>query len=192
MPTSDRRFIGDPLDILLAHDHGATRKVLELCRGLTFEQFHRPFPIGPADRGGLHATLLHMLGAGRRWADRIAGRPLRPMLRTAADADGFNDADARNHSADDLLALNDQTRDDLAAAIAEARRIGLDSAFEMTFGEKTYTFTRGAALVHVLTHGHYHRAQCMNMLRHLSLPGVSDRLPELDTVDWQAEVTGQG
>ena len=41
----------------------------------------------------------------------------------------------------------------------------------------------GAALVHALTHAHYHCAQCLNMLRHLNVPGISDKLPELDVVD---------
>ena len=40
-------------------------------------------------------------------------------------------------------------------------------------------------MIHVLTHGHYHRAQCLNMLRHLGVPGVSDKLPDLDVIDWQ-------
>jgi uncharacterized damage-inducible protein DinB len=41
-------------------------------------------------------------------------------------------------------------------------------------------------LVHVATHGSHHRAQGLNMLRRLGLPGVSDRLPEIDVLDWQA------
>ena len=51
---------------------------------------------------------------------------------------------------------------------------------------RTYTFTRGVTLVHVCTHGTHHRAQCINMLRHLNVPGVSDKLPDPSTVDWQA------
>jgi uncharacterized damage-inducible protein DinB len=33
----------------------------------------------------------------------------------------------------------------------------------------------------------HHRAQCLNMLRHLSAPGISDQLPEIDPLDWQLE-----
>jgi uncharacterized damage-inducible protein DinB len=40
-------------------------------------------------------------------------------------------------------------------------------------------------LLHVTTHGMHHRAQCLNMLRHLAVPGVSDRLPEIDVLEWQ-------
>ena len=59
----------------------------------------------------------------------------------------------------------------------------------MKFGATVYRFTRGVALVHIATHGMHHRAQCMNMIRHLGLAGllVSD-LPEIGVCDWQAEV----
>ena len=52
-------------------------------------------------------------------------------------------------------------------------------------GGQEHTITRAAALVHVLTHGSHHRAQCVNILRTLAIPGVSDKLPELQVVDWQ-------
>jgi uncharacterized damage-inducible protein DinB len=57
----------------------------------------------------------------------------------------------------------------------------------LTFEGKAYQFTAAAAMVHVLTHGHYHRAQCLNMLRRLNVPGVSDKIPDLDVIDWQHE-----
>ena len=37
----------------------------------------------------------------------------------------------------------------------------------------------------VATHGMHHRAQCLNMLRQLAVPGISDRLPEIDVLEWQ-------
>ena len=40
-------------------------------------------------------------------------------------------------------------------------------------------------LLHVTTHGMHHRAQCLNILRHLAVPGVSDRLPDIDVLEWQ-------
>jgi uncharacterized damage-inducible protein DinB len=41
-------------------------------------------------------------------------------------------------------------------------------------------------LAHVTTHGMHHRAQCLNMLRRLEVAGLSDNLPELDVLEWQA------
>jgi hypothetical protein len=31
----------------------------------------------------------------------------------------------------------------------------------------------------------HRRAQCLNILRHLAVPGVSDRLPDIDVLEWQ-------
>jgi uncharacterized damage-inducible protein DinB len=42
------------------------------------------------------------------------------------------------------------------------------------------TFTRAVILCHVHTHSMHHRAQCLNMLRHL---GVSP-LPQSSVTDW--------
>lgn len=38
-------------------------------------------------------------------------------------------------------------------------------------GGKTWSFTRGAVVTHVTTHGMHHRAQCVNMLRRLGDAG---------------------
>ena len=45
-------------------------------------------------------------------------------------------------------------------------------------------------LVHVTTHGTHHRGQCLNMLRRLGIPGVSDRLPDIDVLDRELDVGG--
>lgn len=180
--------------IMLAHNRWGNRMVLEQCRGLSVEQFHRKFPIGPGERGGLHLTLTHIISAAGRWADRIRGiTPLRAVLEPPVFAPpGAVPADARDRTVDELLALNDQFSDDLEDAALVSRLRGMHSTIVLTFPQpdgtgKEYTFTRAAALTHVLTHGHWHRAQCLNMLRHLGIKGISDTLPELDVVDWQAE-----
>jgi uncharacterized damage-inducible protein DinB len=45
---------------------------------------------------------------------------------------------------------------------------------------KEYSFTRGVVITHVATHGMHHRAQCLNMLKHL---GVSP-LPPSSVTEW--------
>jgi uncharacterized damage-inducible protein DinB len=173
----------DPLEVLLAHNHWATRVVLNLCSGLSHEQFHRSFPIGPGQNGGLHATITHIISAMRRWVDRIGDRPLRPSLERLPPSAG-QETDGRDRTPAELLALLDEATNELRELIPEVKD---DPARLVTtrFGDQTYTFTRGAAFTHALTHGHYHRAQCLNMLRQLNVPGVSDKLPEIDVVDWQ-------
>lgn len=166
----------DPYDVLLAHDRWGTEEILKLCSRLTPEQFSRPFPIGPAEKGGLHATLKHIIGAMGRWSDRIAGQPVRALLGQA----------------DEVLRTPEQLREILQAhhsdlaALAPGIRKEPGRLIRVDFGGKPFTFTAGAAYIHVLTHGHYHHAQCLNILRQLGVPGISTHLPELDVTDWQA------
>jgi uncharacterized damage-inducible protein DinB len=161
----------DLLAILRAHNHWATRRVLDLCRPLTPDQFHQRFDIGP---GSLHNALTHIVSCMRHWADRIANRTLRPPL------------EPHRHTADDLARLLDESDADLSNLI-ESARPDLSRPVETTVGQKRYTFTTGAALTDIFVHGAHHRAQCLNMLRRLSVQGLSDRLPDLDVTDWQYE-----
>lgn len=184
MPT----LTSDPIHALIASDAWGTREILRACRTFSDEQFHRAFPIGP---GSLHDTLTHIISVMRRWADRLAERPLRAVLNPDADVP---DAARQLHkrSPQELEALLDDAEKDLLALAQSIRAANrLDSTVQVEWpGDpgttKLYTFTRGLLLVHVTTHGYHHRAQCLNMLRHLNIPGLSNKLPEPSAVDWQA------
>jgi len=152
----------NPLDILLAHDQWATRQIIEACAKLTDEQFHRRFEMGP---GSLHDTATHILGAMRVWGDHLAEREQRPRLET------------QKWTAGQLLALLDEIAANLAAS---AKAHPLDGTITRERAGKVRTFTRGAVLTHVTTHGMHHRAQCLNMLRHV---GVTP-LPASSVVEW--------
>ncbi|HEX2839493.1 MAG TPA: DinB family protein [Phycisphaerales bacterium] len=221
-PTPPTPRTSDPLSALLAHNVWATRLILEKCRSLTDEQFRRPFPIGPADHGGLHAILTHIVGAMRRWADRIAQRPLRAPLEHWRP--GYQPR--APYTPDELLALLEDAHTDLTQVIANvlahgepalARELILHFSTPTTpsspiaspssptahsplpiastssscpdarcpMPDASSSFTSGVCIASAAVHGHYHRAQCMNILRQLNVPGVSDRLPSLDVVDWQ-------
>jgi uncharacterized damage-inducible protein DinB len=181
----------DPLDILLAHDAWATKLLLEPCRQLSREQFHRRFEIG---MGSLHDTFTHIIGAQRRWADRISGRALRPSL---APMPGRPDVphEGRDRTPDELLRLHAEAAADFQAIAREWRTKGLGTTVNVDWprkpeegpGMKRYSFTRGCAITHVCTHGVHHRAQIVNMMRHLKHPGLSDNLPDPSTIDWQVE-----
>ena len=169
----DPRTSADPLDMLLGHNAWGTQELLQICRRLTAEQWHHPFAIGP---GSLHNTLTHMVGAMRYWTDRLLGppHPVRPFLDHTTQ-----------RSVDEVTRLHEDAVADLATAVAVARTRGLDTEVPLTLGGVDYRFTCGAIVVHVTTHGMHHRAQCLNMLRHLNLPTLSDRLPEIDVLEWQ-------
>jgi uncharacterized damage-inducible protein DinB len=153
----------DPLEILLAHDRWATRQILRACAPLTREQFHQPFQMGP---GSLHDTFVHMLGAMRIWTQGLAGQPVGPRLEQDPP-----------RSLAEIETLLDTLFD---AFNAEIRRLPLDHTMFRVRNGKTFTFTRGAVLAHVATHGMHHRAQCLNMLRQL---GVSP-LPPNSVAEW--------
>jgi uncharacterized damage-inducible protein DinB len=149
----------------------ATANVLDACAGLSRDQFHRPFDMGP---GSLHATTTHILGSTRAWGDMLAGRGLRERLESGGD-----------RSASELRALVDPICDALEDAV---RAHPLDGPVTGERGGRSYTFTRGAVLTHVTTHGMHHRAQCLNMLRQIGI----EKLPHAAVVEWMLMVDGQG
>jgi uncharacterized damage-inducible protein DinB len=159
----------NPLDILLAHNQWATRQVLLACEKLTSEQFHQRFPIGP---GSLHDAVTHILGAMQAWNDMLAGRARRPRLEGAR----------RNVA--ELLALLDELCMELSRS---ATAFPLDHMVTMARDGKEYSFTRGAILTHVTTHGMHHRAQCLNMFRQLAV----EPLPPNSVLDWMRNVDSQ-
>jgi uncharacterized damage-inducible protein DinB len=159
----------DPLQILLAHNEWATRQILQACAALSAEQFHRQFEMGP---GSLHATTTHMLMAMQTWTDVLNQKTPRPRL----DKDGTVRTPAQ------LLGMLDQTCAELAAV---ARAHPLEETVTRVRDGKTFTFTRGVVLTHVTTHGVHHRAQCLNMLRHLG----AEPLPPSAVTEW-ARITG--
>lgn len=168
------RESGDPLWIALDHDAWATREVLRACAALDDHQWHRRFEIGP---GSLHDTLTHIVGAMFRWADRIAAPPraVRPSIE-----------DGSHRTPAELGSLLAAAAADLAASAADARARGLDTMCDVMLGSVAHHFTLGSMLVHVTTHGMHHRGQCLNMLRQLAAPGISDRLPEIDVLEWES------
>lgn len=157
----------DPLSILLAHNHWATRQILESCAQLTPEQFQQEFEMGV---GSLRKTTTHILGAMRGWTDLLAKREFRTRLEEEPDK-----------TPEELLDL-------LEEAAAEMAEHGLAHPLEETVtrerGGREYTFTRGGVLTHVTTHGMHHRAQCLNMLRQLGV----DPLPPTAVVEWMLMV----
>ena len=116
--------------------------------------------------GSLHDTTTHMLGAMRAWTQILMGEQPAPRLEAGGQ-----------RSAAELLSLLGECADAFAA---EVHRLPLDQTVIRVREGRTYTFTRGAVLTQVATHGMHHRAQCLNMLRHL---GVSP-LPSSSVAEW--------
>lgn len=163
MPTTN------PATILLAHNRWANEQMLEACAKLTPEQLHQPFEMGP---GSLHNTLAHIAGSTRGWADMLAGLEPKPRIEKGGP-----------YTVDQLRALLTEAMQELDDAIAAHPLDGLAHAER---DGKHYTFARAGVLAHVTTHAMHHRAQCLNMLRHL---GVNP-LPHSSVVEWMHMVDG--
>lgn len=191
-----RALSSDPLDIMLRHDAWATRRILEACRPLSHEQFHREFDVGLRT---LHETTSHVLSAMRRWTDRVAERPVRPMLHAVPGAASAVGADVKDRSVEDLLAIFAEAERDLTAVVraALAAPDGLAGLLRLEFEgydkvKRRYTFSKGAALVHLCTHGMHHRAQAHYMLRKLGVTAPDGHPIETGTTEWQAETEAPG
>jgi uncharacterized damage-inducible protein DinB len=152
------------------HNEWATQEMLKSCRKLSDEQLHRRFEIG---LGSLHDTFDHIIGAMARWSDRISGRPVRALPKLGAT----------KFTVDQLVDRLAAAARDLEAAVQgvhEEHRQDEQMDFAMPDGS-TIHFTRAAAMVHITTHGVHHRAQAMNMLRHLGVKLEQD----FDPVEWE-------
>ena len=161
----------DLLDRLLRHNAWATRQLIEGARSLSPEQYICRLNIGP---GSVHDTLRHIISVMFGWADSIADRSRRPSL--GADGEG------PVRSVDELLGLLDDAAKELektARMIVNEKRI--DEMMSVTYEGRTWEFTRGTALAHVITHGMHHRAQVFNMMRQLGMPVDIDG----DVIEWE-------
>jgi uncharacterized damage-inducible protein DinB len=154
----------DPLDILLNHDQWATKQILLTCEKLNPEQFDKTFEMGP---GSLRATTTHIISAMMTWTDSLAKRPARPRP----------DQSNVPHAAADLIKMLNDVATEFAGI---ARAHPLEEFVTRERNGKVFNFTRGSVITHVATHSMHHRAQCLNMLRHV---GVSP-LPQVSVIEW--------
>lgn len=169
----ETQFQESLLSRALDHNKWATAELIVFCQDLPEGDHHRIFDIG---LGSVQGTLLHIISAMYGWADRIVDRPRRTKLSS----------DEGHHNSTEMLKLvtdaDEQLRQSIAALIAEGR---IEEMMEFAIPElpEPFRFTRGTAIVHVISHGMHHRAQVLYMLKQL---GHTD-LPDLDAVSWELE-----
>ena len=150
---------------MLSHDRWATRQMLDACRGLGDDEFHRRFEMGP---GSVHDTLTHVVAAMRAWTETLGGMEARPRL----------DGDGRRRTVEALGALHEASCVEFAA---EAHRCPLEERVTRRLRDgRTLEFSRGEVVTQVTSHGMHHRAQCLNMLRQL---GVKP-MPPSSVAEW--------
>jgi len=157
----------DILDRLLGHDAWTTRQLLLRSQDLSDEQLDRRFPIG---HGSLRDTFVHIIWNMEVWTDLICQRPIRPHPGRQAPA------------ITRLIERHDAAAAEFAAVARRLQAEGrLDDLFADTGDEPPAMKTFGGAIVHLATHSMHHRAQVLNIMRHL---GMTD-LIEGDALGWE-------
>jgi uncharacterized damage-inducible protein DinB len=156
---------------LLAHNDWGREKILAGCIDLPDTALDRPFEMG---HGTLRNTLHHLWAAERVWLDRWLEKR---DIRFVQPEPGLP-----------LRELGERFRETAAERNAFFDRIGADGfrrrvTFTNTKGE-TYTFPIGDMALHVANHGSHHRAQALNMMRHV---GATLPKPGLDYIFMRLE-----
>lgn len=151
----------DLLDRQLEHDHWATAKLLEICRGLPDARLDLPFDIGHRT---LRDTVVHIIFNIEYWTSAAAGHPVESPVRERSIAELAGRYERAN-----------------AAFAAMARRVRDEGRLDDTgldrFGENP---TLGGMIVQVILHNEGHRNEAVHILDRL---GPSDP-PELDHALW--------
>jgi uncharacterized damage-inducible protein DinB len=156
------------LDLLLDHDHWATRQLLDASDGLTDAQLDQPFDIGHRT---LRETFGHMIFNVPFWTAFLTGQPV----------DGGHSADAQPTDRS-LAALIDHHERFYAAFATVARRLrdqrSLDETFVDHYGVRK---SFGGTILMVVEHHVEHRAEALHLLTRLGVPN----LPEVDLGVWE-------
>jgi uncharacterized damage-inducible protein DinB len=158
----------DPLDLLLDHDHWATRRLLDASGGLTDAQLDREFDIGHRT---LRDTFGHMIFNVPFWTALLAGQP--------AEAGYSADAQPDDHS---LAALVDHHERSYAAFAGVARRLRDEQRLGDTFVDHYAVLKScGGTILMVVEHNEGHRTEILHILQRLGVPD----LPEVDLGVWE-------
>ena len=159
----------DLLDRFLGHDANTTRELLLRCRELTDEELDRRFDIG---HGSLRATFHHIIWNIEAWTDLMLARPRR------------DEPAAQFHTIPAMITRLDAIAAEFALL---ARRVQsenrLDELFIDVIDDPPRRKTFGAAIVHTITHSMHHRAQILNIMRHLGMTN----LIEGDAESWERD-----
>lgn len=156
------------LDPLAMYDYLALARgrILAAARALSPEQYQQQFPIGP---GTLARTLTHIMLAEWYYVQRMLGREAPP----------YEQWPFRMEDPPPLAALESAWSDQAAAtreAIRQVRDWNAPQEYRVTDdGGRAVVVAATAAgqFVQLFQHEVHHRAQAMNMLRHLGI-GMGD------------------
>ena len=168
-PISPVAFDAETIGEYFRYDDWASARMHAIAATLSDEQLDRPFEMGP---GSLRKTLLHILDAERWWLEGWTGPPpasFEELPETTSIVElrelWTGTAQRRNDF------LSTQSSEDLQRTVTAQFR-----------PDRQFSFTIGDSMLQLGGHGTHHRAQVLNMLRHLGAEP-----PALDYVVWLRE-----
>jgi uncharacterized damage-inducible protein DinB len=151
---------------LFEHNYWARDRQLEVCAGLTQEQFLRPMG---GSFASLRDTLAHLLFVEWVWLERWSGR----SPRTAPPMDGLETLDA-------LAARWREVESAMRAFLETLNDEALTRPVSyVNLQGESWSYPLGRMLLHVLNHQSYHRGQVATLLRQLGV-----RPPHVDFLVW--------
>lgn len=139
----------------------ARARVLDAARPLSAEQYNRSFPIGP---GTLARTLTHIMICEWMYIERIAARPVPPYRDWP-----IHDEDPPPFAVIDAEWKRQAERTRAAIAAVSNWPAPLEYRYDGDDGSEIITTTREDIFTQLVLHEVHHRAQAINMLRHLGV-----------------------
>jgi uncharacterized damage-inducible protein DinB len=153
----------DEIRQLFSYNAWATRRIFEALETAPLETCMKD--VG-SSHGGIHGTLVHVVGAEKIWLSRWVGRPEATLL-----------------SPQDAASLSELKKiwEDVTGGIEKFLAAFDEKDLKSTFSHKTaagkeHTHVFQHAFQHVVNHSSYHRGQITAMMRQAGLKPVNTDL----------------
>jgi uncharacterized damage-inducible protein DinB len=147
---------------LHAYNSWASNRIFEALEAIPAEQYLQDMK---GSHGGIHTTLVHMVGAEKVWLERFQGAP-QPFL-----------SENPPPSLAELKSIWEKVGFDTAKWLGTQSDKSLQGTFTMkTLKGDAFTHVFWQAYQHVVNHSTYHRGQIITMMRQLGVKPPSTDL----------------
>lgn len=147
---------------LHAYNSWANNRIFNAVEQLPAEQYLKDMK---SSHGGIHGTLVHMVGAEKVWVERFNANP-QPFLKAT-----------EIHNAAELYKIWEKAGYETAKWLGVMNDKKLHQKFEAkALSGNVFSQTYWQAFQHMINHSSYHRGQVVTMLRQLDAKPVSTDL----------------
>lgn len=149
------------IKLLQAYNSWANNRIFDALAGMNEEDYRKTMN---SSHGGIHGTIVHMVGAEKIWLERWKGTP-GPFLKSDEIP-----------SLAGVKAIWEKVGFDTAQWLGSMSDRKLQETFTMkTLKGDTLTHVYWQAFQHVVNHSSYHRGQIITMMRQASVvPPATD------------------